>query len=343
MSKHRPREALDPLLELKATRFYGGTPTAFGAPLVQDARSLHEFDVAYLGIPYQAPAAPGRETSLIYNGTILAPNKFRHNSVKYGGYLPEFDMHLFERLRFCDYGNADIVGDLKTSLENVRTRVADILAAGCIPLTMGGNGPGAGNPVIEAICDWADGPVAVLNFDAHHDNYAFSAAQLADDRGTPWGEGWANLIFDNRNLAPRHFQHIGLRGPRADRDAIQRFVDKGVPSENVYTYKDIRRARRDGLDSWVRTIVDRIGDDTKLWIAFDPDVIDTAGAPHGEPLGLQIEEIIEILHAAGRSVGRERLGGITFMAMPPDEIHVHWAVVYMALYTLAGALGASWD
>ena len=343
MNGPRPREALDPLLELKATRFYGGTPTVFGAPLVLDPADLRGFDVAYLGIPYQAPAAPGRETSLIYNGTILAPNKFRHNSVKYGGYLPEFDMHLFERLRFCDYGNADIVGDLATSLENVRKRVADILAAGCIPLTMGGNGPGAGNPVIQAICEWSDAPVAVLNFDAHHDNFAFTEQQLADDRGTPWGEGWANLIFDNTKLSPKHFQHIGLRGPRADRDAVGRFVEKGVPKENVYTYTDIRRARRNGFDALVNTIVDRIGSDTKLWIAFDPDVIDTADAPHGEPLGLQVEEIIEILVAAGRAVGRERIGGLTFMAMPPDEIHVHWATVYMILYTLAGALGATWD
>lgn len=343
MPKSRPREALDPLLALQANRFYGGTPTAFGAPLIKDSRELAGFDVAFLGIPYQAPAAPGRENSLIYNGTIVAPSKFRHNSIKYGGYIPEFEMHVFERLQFCDYGNADIVGDLKTSLKNVADRVGEILDAGCIPLTMGGNGPGAGNPVIQAICDRANGPVAVLNFDAHHDNMVFSQEQLKDERATPWGEGWANLIFENKQLSPEHFQHVGLRGPRNDREAIQRFVDRGVPKQNVYTYRDIRRARREGIDALVQTIVSRIDGASKLWIAIDPDVIDTAGAPHGEPLGLQIEEIIEILVAVGRSVGRERLGGLTFMAMPPDEIHVHWATVYMILYTLAGALGATWD
>jgi arginase family enzyme len=319
-------------------RFYGGSPTAFGAPFAAKSSDLSAYDVAFLGIPWQSPAAPGRETSIVYAGTMMAPLRFRYNSIKYGGYLPELDIHVFERLRFCDYGNADIVFDLQVSMDNVTRKVGEIIDAGCIPLTLGGNGPGAANPVLRAIAERAGGPVAIVNFDAHHDNMVLTPEEMADPRSAPWGEGWANMIFDIPNVAPELFQHVGLRGPRNDRDAIKRFLDRGARRENIYTYREYAAARNTGIEHWAQMIADRTSGAAKIWIAIDPDVLDMDVAPHGEPLGLHVAEVVQIMRQVGKAAGRSRIGGMSFMAMPPDAIPIHWICVYMMLYAFAGML-----
>lgn len=343
MSGKWPHEALDPFVKMLTPRYYGGSPTAFGAPFAATAADLPGYDVAFLGIPWQSPAAPGREQSIVYAGTMMAPLRFRYNSIKYGGYLPELDIHVFERLRFCDYGNADVVFDVMTTMANVTQRVREIIQAGCIPLTVGGNGPGAANPVLQAICEEAGGPVAIVNFDAHHDNMVLTAEERADPRSAPWGECWANMIFDIPGVAPELFQHVVLRGPRNDKGAIPRFLDRGCRRENIYTYRDLVNARRGGvagIEAWAAQIAERTRGAAKVWIAIDPDVLDADVAPHGEPLGLHLEEMMEILRQVGQACGRQRLGGFSLMAMPPDAISIHWICVYMIMYTFAGMLMA---
>ena len=71
--------------------------------------------------------------------TFLSPSTFRQNSLVHHGYLPELDLDVFEHLRLVDYGNADVVHDMKQTLANVEKRVKEIIDAGCIPVTMGGN------------------------------------------------------------------------------------------------------------------------------------------------------------------------------------------------------------
>jgi arginase family enzyme len=344
MSSDRwPREALDPYVKVLTPIFYGGTPTVFGAPYASGPDELQGHDVAFLGIPWQSPAAPGRENSIVYAGTMMAPLRFRYNSIKYGGYIPELSIHVFEQLNVCDYGNADVVLDVEETMRRVRSKVAEIVAAGCIPITLGGNGPCAANPVLHAIAEASSGPVAVVNFDAHHDNVVLSQDELANPRSAPWGEGWANMIFDLPNVSARHFQHVGLRGPRNDRDAMGRFVDRGVPESQIYTYRELKAARRSGFDEWAEQIAERTSGASKVWIAIDPDVLDMAVAPHGEPLGLHVEELLEVVLRIGRATGRERFGGFSVMAVPPDMISVHWISVYAMLYALAGVLGAGGD
>jgi hypothetical protein len=57
-----------------------------------------------------------------------------------------------------------------------------------------------------------------------------------------------------------------------------------------------------------------------------------------EPLGLYPEEVCWGAHAVARAAGRERFGGIAFMAMPFDAMKLHWVMMYIALYALAGVV-----
>jgi hypothetical protein len=38
----------------------------------------------------------------------------------------------------------------------------------------------------------------------------------------------------------------------------------------------------------------------------------------------------------GRAAGRQRFAGISFMAMPFDAMKLHWVMMYVFLYAMAG-------
>ena len=59
-----------------------------------------------------------------YSYSILTPINLRKDLVKYGGYLPELDVDIFEHLKVVDYGDAPIcVGEMpKAPLSVCRTK-----------------------------------------------------------------------------------------------------------------------------------------------------------------------------------------------------------------------------
>ena len=78
----------------------------------------------------------------------------------------------------------------------------------------------------------------------------------------------------------------------------------------------------------------------KVWIGMDPDVLDMADLPEfgDEPLGPHADEICWLAYEVGRAVGRDRLGGVSFMAVPNTAMTIHWICIYVLLYALAGTL-----
>lgn len=325
--------------------FYGSVPSMFGKPISEHPGDLKAFDIAYLGIPWSAPPSAGRSASIAqFAGTTLTPNSMRTNSVKYGGYLPEMDVDVFERLGFTDYGNVDVTFDVKESWENIEQKVADIVAANCMAFTMGGNGGGASFPVLKAIADATPGKVAVVNFDAHGDNYIETAEERFSKRNPRWGSSWARRILDDiPNVDPKLYTHVGLRGPRNDAGVKQRFYDLGVPRENVLTYADVKASRRGTLDDLGRSIAARTTGAAKVWIAVDPDVLDMSVSPQfgDEPLGITVDELVHVAYEVGRAAGRERFAGIAFMATPYEAHTIQWIEIYAALYAFAGVIAST--
>ncbi len=337
-----PRRPTDPITQMLLPRIYGSTPTLFGAPLAETADDLRGADVAFLGVPWQAPKPDSRmgRAGANYEGTALAPAQFRANSVKYGGYLPELDVDVFEHLRLVDRGDAEIVRDMRRTLANVETEVAAIVEAGCHPVTCGGNAGPSTYPVLKAIAARAGGPTAVLNFDAHHDNQR-GEWEEDDPRQPRWGSAWARRILTLPGVDPAQYHHVGLRGPRNDRETFVRFTERGVLRQHIYTYREIKQARRAGWDAWAEALAVEIARRAgKVWIAVDPDVLDLGSNPDfgDEPLGPTAGEVIELCYQVGRAVGRRKFGGIGFMALPHDAQALHSICFYILLYTLAGVI-----
>jgi agmatinase len=323
-------------------RHYGSVPTLFAAPKARVPQDLVGADLAFLGVPWSAPVPDSRmgAAAANYAGTVLTPQAMRTSSLKYGGYLPELDVDVFEHYRLVDYGDSQVFEDIHRTFDEVVRRVGEIVEAGAIPITMGGNSGPSSYAVLQAIAGSAGGATAVANFDAHHDNFR---GDWSDD--TPeeprWGATWARRILDLPGVDPARYFHIGLRGPRNDRAVFERFLEKGVDRAHIYTFREIARARRQGFEEWASSLATETANGAnKIWIAVDPDVLDMGASPDfgDEPLGLRSEELCWLVYEIGHAAGRERLGGISFMAVPYSAPGIHWICVYALLYALAGTL-----
>jgi guanidinopropionase len=339
-----PRNPSDPVMQMLVPRLYGSTPTLFGAPHAATESDLKGAQVAFLGVPWRAPTPDSRmgRAAANYEGTLLTPSQFRANSLRHGGYLPELDIDVFSSLRFVDCGDVEIASDMGQLLATVEARVTAIVRAGCFPITLGGNAGPSTYPVLKAVAAHASGPTAVLNFDAHHDNHRGDWEE--DDPKLPrWGSSWARRVLTLPGVDPAQYFHVGLRGTRNDREVFARFTDRGVRRERVTTYREIKQARRAGFESWAEHIARSVTEKaSKVWIAFDPDVLNLGSCPDfgDEPLGPTTDEILEICFAVGKAAGPTKFGGIGMMAVPSDAQTLHSICVYLLLYTLAGVLQA---
>jgi agmatinase len=309
---------------------------------VERHEQLAGADVAFLGVPWRAPSPDARIGSMQanYEGSLLTPSYFRLSSVRYGTYLPELDIDVFDHLRLVDCGDAEVRQDMAQTLDAVEAEIAAMLDGGAIPFTIGGNAGPSTYPVVKAIAARSPGPLAILNFDAHADNMR-GEWQDDDPRQPNWGSAWIWRILGLPGVDPARYYHIGLRGPRNDKDTFARFVERGAKRENIHTYRDLKRARAAGYDSWsaefARTVVEGAA---RVWIAIDPDVLNLDSNPDwvDEPLGPTSEEIIELVYQTVRAAGRERFAGLSFMATPYNAPTLHYILLYVMLYALAAML-----
>ncbi|RMF92636.1 MAG: hypothetical protein D6736_03105, partial [Nitrospinota bacterium] len=155
------------------------------------------------------------------------------------------------------------------------------------------------------------------------------------------GSTWSRRILTLPGVHPARYYHVGLRGPRNDRETFTRWLERGVKRENIYTYREIKAARKGDFDAWATDLAQRIVDGAaKVWFALDPDVLNLGAAPDfgDEPLGPTPEEVVEIAYQLGRAAGREKLGGISFMATPNTAQMLHYILIYITLYLLAGVV-----
>jgi len=323
------------------TTLYGSTPTLFKQPRLQSDDELRTADVAFLGIPWRSPTPAGR-SAMNFEGSLLTPSYFRNNSGAFGGYLPELDVDVLERFKLVDMGDADIFNDIGQSMRSVGSRVAAAVKADCMMLTIGGNSGVSTYPVLEAIA--ASGrPTAVLNLDAHGDNWLGEIDE--EDPRTPRFAGtWARQILTLPGVDPARYYHFCLRGALSDREVFSRFTERGVKREHILTYRDLKAARRSGYDEWVEGLAGKILDGAaKVWICIDPDVLNMGSNPDfgDEPLGPSIDEVIEMMYQVGRAAGRQRFGGLSFGAVPYSATSLHIACFYFMLYALAGVAASN--
>lgn len=304
------------------TLLYGDTPPLFGSRVLRSPSDLRGIDLVALGIPWE-----GAVTWDTWSGCELGPKVMRHASLRYSGFLPEFDINVWDHLTLGDYGDVSVTNhDTEATFAAAEARVTEILAAGAIPVILGGD-HAVPIPVVRALARCHAGKrIGVIQYDAHYDNFdEFQGDRNA--RNCPM-----RRIAETPGVRPDRIVQIGIRGPRNQRGGAAYARESGA---TVFTMRDIRR---EGMEAITRKAIEIAHDGTDLvYVTVDSDVMDVAFNPGGpvDPAGISSWELVTSLY----EVGRAGFAGCDFVEVyppsDPRQLSAHAMVVAM-LYLFGG-------
>ncbi len=215
---------------------YAGLLTFAGVPYTEDPAELAGFDAAIIGAPMDELVSDSP-------GARFAPRAIRAASCPPGPHMEARVDAIGEVLKVVDFGDAPIVpADPVRSHEAIRETVTHALAAGVMPIILGGDHSIA-EPDIRACAD-VFGPVGLVHFDTHTDTgTTVFGAELS--HGTPMYRLVEAGIVDGARYA-----QVGLRGywPGEEEFGWQR--ERGIRSWPMH---DVR-------DRGIRAVIDEVVD-----------------------------------------------------------------------------------
>lgn len=274
-----------------------GIATFAKKPIVQDWEDFSA-DAAILGAPFDCGTQ-------FRSGARFGPRGIREASTLFsfghaGAYDHEDDAtYLGEDVTIVDMGDVDIIHtDTTASHANIEYGVRKALAAGALPVTIGGD-HSVNIPCINAFDD--QGPIHILQIDAHLD--------FVDERhGVRFGHG---------NPMRR----------AAEKNYVTGLTQLGIRNVSSTAQEGYRTAREMGSDilsvRQVRTlgpkaVLARIPTGARLYVtididAFCPSIAPGTGTPsHG---GFLYYDVLEILQGAARA---HDIIGIDLVEVAPD-------------------------
>ncbi|MBI5495713.1 MAG: agmatinase [Deltaproteobacteria bacterium] len=236
---------------------FAGVPTFFRLPVHEAVKGA---DVAIVGIPFDGGTS-------YRPGTRFAPREMRNASCMGRGYQVGTDADVFRTLRVCDAGDVCAIPlDLAATFRNIETRIGEILDAGAVPLSVGGD-HSVTLPILRAFAKRRAGKpkLAVLHFDAHLDTYPPSWG-VDFHHGTPFRH-----LVEEGLVEPRDVIQVGIRGPLAGKDDLDFARRHGF---EVIFIDDVR-------DAGPRAIAQRVERlrGKPVYVSFDIDGVDPAYAP----------------------------------------------------------------
>ncbi len=270
-----------------------------------------EADVAILGAPYDF----GTQWR---SGARFGPRSIREASTLFsfghaGAYDHEDDVTYLQadKVRIVDIGDADIVHtDTVKSHANIEFGVRKILAAGALPVVLGGD-HSINIPCVNAFGD--SGPIHIVQIDAHLD--------FVDERhGVRFGHG--NPL---RRAAEKSYvtglTQIGIRNVSST--ASEGYEDARRMGSDILS---VRQFRKLGVEA----VLERIPKGRRYYVTididgFDPSIAPGTGTPsHG---GFIYYEVLELL--AGL-VKRGPVVGVDLVEVAPDYDHTGTTAILAA-------------
>ena len=286
-----------------------GIPTFGKNRYVEDWDSI-DADVAILGAPFDfgtqwRPGARFGPRAIREASTLFS---FGHG----GAYDHEDDAtYLGSEVRIVDLGDADIIHtDTAGSHANIAYGVRKILAAGALPVVLGGD-HSINIPCIAAFAD--NGPIHLVQIDAHLD--------FVDERhGVRFGHG---------NPMRRAAEQAHVTG-------LSQFGIRNVSSTAKEGYEAARSMGSDILSVrqfrklGVEAALSRVPAGVDYYLSIDIDGFDPSIAPGtGTPshVGFLYYEILEFLDGLSR---RGRVVGIDLVEVAPDYDHTGTTAILAA-------------
>jgi len=259
---------------------FAGPVSYGGAPYTQDPALLAGFDVAIVG-------APTDDLVSDRPGTRFGPRAIRSASCPAGMHL-EAKIDAFAALRIVDYGDAAVLpADAARSHAAIEATVGEVVAAGLIPIVLGGDHSIA-EPDIRA-CARPHGRVGLVHFDTHTDT-GTQVFGVQVSHGTPM----YRLVRDG-HVDPGRYVQIGLRGYWPGEPEFAWQAEQGITSFFMHDVREL------GIASVVEQTVAIVGPGP-VFLSVDVDVLDPAFAPGTgtpEPGGMTSADLLWAVRALG--------------------------------------------
>jgi guanidinopropionase len=311
-------------------KVYGDTPSFLGSPVL-DVNSITDVrDVIFAGVPWEGTVTWGS-----FSGCELAPRTIRHAAARYGGFLPEYEIDLFDHLKLADIGDISVnPTSPRETMQNVYEAMSKIYKNQSIPIVLGGDHSFTPE-IIRALNDNSDGEIGVIHFDAHLDN----SKAFGEDEYPRCGP--IHRIAQVGNVRKESIVHIGIRGPRNSPTQYAYAKDMGA---KLFTIKDVREK---GMDAVVTEALAIAHTNTKhVFVTICSDCID-AGFNPGGPAdfnGLFPHELLPALYR----IGQAGIAGLDYVEIypgqDPNSFSSHlasWGIIYLLVGMASGKMNKS--
>jgi agmatinase len=216
-----------------------------------------DLDVALVGIPFDGGTS-------YRAGARFGPREIRAQSSMIRPWNPVLRVSPFEALRIADYGDIDISPvSIERTNEIVELEITAILAAGCIPVSVGGDHSIA-LPILRALAK-RHGPISLVHFDSHPDTWDqyFGSRYF---HGTMFRRAVEENLID-----PRRTFQIAIRGSLYGADDFDFQAQHGMSVLRVESLKE------QGVGWAVEQYARLRG--VPVYVSFDIDAVDPAFAP----------------------------------------------------------------
>jgi agmatinase len=217
----------------------------------------------------------------------------------------ELGVDPYAELDVVDYGDVEVYSsDLQRSHLLLRRGVAEILAAGAIPIVLGGD-HSLSTPVLQALAEHhgADG-YSVVHFDTHAD----TGSEVGE---APHGVPFHRAVIDG-HLDGRNIVQIGLRGAWPWPEDFQWMREAG------FRWHTMAEIVERGIGPVVRDAIEHARTRApRTYLTVDIDVLDPAFAPGtgtAEPGGLMTRELLWAVRTVASSLD---LGAMDIVEVSP--------------------------
>ncbi|MBN1140292.1 MAG: agmatinase family protein [Deltaproteobacteria bacterium] len=282
-------------------KVYGDTPTFLGVPRLDLNHLPSGLDAIVVGVPWEGTVTWGT-----FTGCELAPRSIRHCAARYGGFLPEYEIDLFDHLSLGDAGDIAVEpNSAEETMARVCRAMERIYTAGTIPVVMGGDHSFTPE-IIQAMTRCRQGRIGVIHFDAHFDN----AKVFGEDtmpRCAP-----IHRIAQIPQVRTQSIAHVAIRGPRNSPSQLAYAREMGA---HVFTIRDIRKR---GMDTVIEEAIGVARAETEqIYVTICSDCIDAAFNPGGPAdfNGLFAHELFAALYR----LGQNGIAGLDFVEIYPNQ------------------------
>ena len=286
--------------------------------VIADFREAERADVGILGAPFDTACVAGAR------GSRYGPEGVRSKLTHGTCYNPALDVDISEGIDIVDFGDVRVEHtDVLETHHRVERVCTALTERGVFPITVGGD-HSLSYPTAKGMMNAVDGPVGVINVDAHHDVRHSHGGELSS--GTPFRR---LLEDDSGKLDHGNFVEYGLSGWHNSKYYVDWLRENGT---EIITTRDIRS---EGVVETAERALDLATDGTDaVFLSVDIDVLDAGVSPGTtapSPGGLLTHELLEAVFQIGR---HEAVRGADLMEIaPPLETEDTTAMIGAAVLT----------